>query len=317
MHKDIIFFTDRGSKTADRINGRFTELGIETATVFHGSADDFARNGFREGHALIFVGAIGIAVRAISPYVKDKLSDSPVIVVDDAGRFVIPILAAHAGGAGKLAVMIAEAIDAVPVLTTSTDVNGAFSADVFAGENHLTVRNRDGIKKVSTKALEGKAVTISIKDYPPAEQVDIIIADETDREYSLLLSPKRYTVGIGLKRGKSPEELERFILDVLAGLDIDTDDVYAISTIDIKEEEEALLYLRDKYRIPLITFEAAVLEKAQGDFTSSDFVKETVGVDNVCERCAVLAAGPGAELILAKTCGEGMTVAIAKRRQQS
>ena len=63
----------------------------------------------------------------------------------------------------------------------------------------------------------------------------------------------------------------------------------------------------------MITFDKDLLLKAKGDFTGSEFVKETVGVDNVCERAAILATGNRGELILKKTVGEGMTIAIARR----
>ena len=326
MIKDLICFNENGRKIARKINSAAQKAGIECANLFFcnsGSTqegfqstglDDFARRGFSEGHALIFVGAVGIASRAIAPYVKDKLTDCPVIVIDDAGTFVIPVLSGHAGSANKLAMILAKLIEAIPVITTSTDVNGAFSADVFAAENRLTIQNREGIKKVSARAIEGKPITLSIKDYPPAEPVDIILADETDREYSLLLKPKEYVVGLGMKKGKDPKDAEEFILGKLRNAGIKTDDVYAVATLDIKAEEPAIRAFSSKYRIPVIAFEAAVLGKAAGDFTTSEFVKETVGVDNVCERAAVLAAGPSGKIICKKTKGEGITLAIAGRR---
>ena len=326
MIKRIICFTDRGKAVADKLNRRYEEEGIEPAEIFRCSSDRnpdgtagsvtldrFTKEGFKERHALIFIGAVGIAVRAISPYVEDKLSDSPVIVIDDNGEFVIPILSGHAGGANKVAQTIAALIDAIPVVTTSTDINSAFSPDVFATENRLTIRNRDGIRKVSSKAIEGKPITISVKDYPPRETVDIIIADETDREYDLLLSPKSYIVGIGLKKGKDAAELEQFVLDVLKDLRIGIDDILAVATIDIKEDEPALRSLCDKHRLPLITFEASILAKARGDFSASSFVKDTVGVDNVCERAAILAAGPRGEIVVNKVIRQGITLAVAKR----
>jgi cobalt-precorrin 5A hydrolase len=316
VYKTAICFNDKGRAVIERLNREAEKAGIEPAELSNLSLEDFARRGFEEKRAMIFVGAVGIAVRAISGYVTDKLSDSPVIVIDDNAGFVIPILSGHAGGANKLAVIVAKLLGAVPVITTSTDVNGAFSADVFAKENSLTIRNREGIKKVSAKAIEGKPVTVSIKDYPPKEQVDIILASDTDdidAEYNLLLSPKRYTVGIGTKKGKDPGEAEEFLTGVLEENGIGIEDVYAICSIDLKEKEPALKEFGRKYRIPLITFEASVLECAHGDFTPSEFVKDTTGVDNVCERAAVLGAGPKAELIVKKTKGDGITVAIAKR----
>ena len=315
MRKKIIFFSDRGKIIANKLNRAYEEHGIEPAECATDgtSPDDFAREGFFEKCALMFIGACGIAVRAVSPYVKDKLTDSPVIVIDDTASFVIPILSGHAQGANKIAAVIAKLLGAVPVITTSTDVNSAFSADVFAREKRLNIMNREGIKKVSAKAIENKRVTISVKDYPPAHKVDIIVADNTDREYDLLLSPKRYTLGIGMKKGRQAEELEEFILSVLSDNNIATDDVYAVATVDIKENDPALSAFAGKYDLPLITFEPALLKRMQGDFSESEFVENTVGVGNICERSAVLAAGDRGQLVVKKTAHNGMTVAVASR----
>ena len=337
MDKTIICFNENGKKILEKLNNAYRAAGIAPAKgyLFGGSGEDraagstetlfktdmplasFVKGEFEAGRAIIFIGAVGIAVRTISGCVNDKLTDSPVIVIDDAGTFVIPILSGHAGGANKLAATIAELIGAIPVITTSTDVNSAFSADVFACENHLTIKNRDGIRKVSAKALEGKPVTISIKDYPPKESVDIIIADETDREYSLLLSPKKYVIGVGMRKDKDVASVEEFILSVLRDNSIDIGDVYSLATIDIKEDEPAIRAFSQKYRIPVITFEASVLKRVEGDFSSSDFVRDMVGVDNVCERAAVLAAGPGSRLIVHKTVSSGITIAIAVKNART
>ena len=328
MRKLAICFTGNGADIIERINRGFTEKGISPAEAFISSSSGLKRDGFtgvsvplgewtadafRTGNALIFTGALGIAVRALSGLPEDKLRDCPVVVVDDSGRFVIPVLSGHAGGANKLAVMLSKILGAVPVITTSTDINDAFSVDSFAVENRLTIRNREGIKKVSVKALEDKKITLSIKDYPPVEKVDVIVADETDAEYTLFLSPKKYTVGLGMKKDKDNGAVEEFFLETLKKEGIGISDVYAICTVDIKEDEPAVRALRDRYRIPVLAFDAKLLKKAKGSFTSSGFVEETVGVDNVCERAAVLGAGNGAELILRKTAKDGMTIAIAKR----
>lgn len=321
MIKTAICFNEKGKKVMQRLNEAFLEAGIEPAVVYDLSEksgdmplSDIAAAEFEAGHPLIFVGALGIAVRAVSGYIKDKLRDVAVVVIDDNMRFVIPVLSGHAGGANKLAATIAQLLGAIPVITTSTDINDAFSADVFAAENRLTIRNREGIKKVAVKALEGKPVTLSIKDYPPAEAVDIIIADEADAEYSLLLSPKPYIIGVGARKGTDVGKLEEYIMSTIKSLDITIDDIYALATINIKENEPAIKEFSTKYRIPIVSFEASVLKRVAGDFTGSEFVEQTIGVDNVCERTALLAAGPGGKLILRKHAFEGMTLAISRRR---
>ena len=328
MKKVAVCFTQYGKAVIEKLNQEAAKQGIKPAVPYISMQDateeegflkimepleEWTANQFRDHNAIIFVGAVGIAVRAIAPSVRNKLSDSPVIVIDDLGRSVIPILSGHVGGADKLAVTIAALLDATPVITTSTDLHGAFAADVFAKEHGLRIRNREGIRKVSAKAIAGKKVTLSVKDYPPKEPVDIIIAEETDREYDLLLSPKRFVVGIGMKKDTDPEQAEAFFCRILQEAEIEPEDVYALATIDLKEEEPAVRCLCDKYGLPLITYDAPLLEKVDGEFSASAFVKKTVGVDNVCERAAVLAAGPGAELIVKKQAESGITLAIARR----
>ena len=282
---------------------------------------EICREAFEKREAIIFIGAAGIAVRSVAPYVKDKLTDPPVIVIDESGRHVIPVLSGHVGGANELALKIAAVIGAEPVLTTATDVSGAFSVDLFAGENGLRILNREGIAKVSSSALEGKAVTICIKDYPPQDKVDVLITDEYGSMNSgafkdiasIILCPKKYAVGIGCRKGKSFEEMKDFAESVLADHGIDAADIGAVATIDIKKDEPALIRLSEYWRVPLITFEASVLAKVQGTFTASERVLEAVGVDNVCERAAAAAAGPGSEMIVPKTAYNGMTLAVSKR----
>ncbi|MCR5719603.1 MAG: cobalamin biosynthesis protein, partial [Lachnospiraceae bacterium] len=186
---------------------------------------------------ILFVGAMGIAVRAIAPFVKDKLSDSAVVVMDDMGKYVIPVLSGHVGGANKLSGIVGELTGATPVITTSTDVHNVFSGDTFAKENNLSIGNKDGIKKVNLKAIEGKNITISVKDYPPSKPVDIIVADDTDREYSLLLKPKKYILGLGMKKDCDHKKLEDFVLENLEKKGVDITDIYCVATIDIKENE--------------------------------------------------------------------------------
>ena len=318
MRIKILYFTDKGKALAEQLKEGLPDhdavivpKGVPLAFV---CGDAFADN-----EALLFVGAAGIAVRAISPFVRDKLTDPPVLVIDENGNFVIPILSGHVGGANSLALEIAGILGAQPVITTATDVSGAFSVDLFAKENDLRIANREGIAKVSSSALEGKPVTICIKDYPPEEPVDVLIADEEAAKglkdpSKIVLCPRRYAIGMGCRRGKSSEELRVFAEEVLRDSGIDINDAGCIATIDVKKDEEGLKHLSQVWRMPLITFDAGLLAKAEGSFSHSETVLEKVGVDNVCERAAVLAAGTGSHLRVKKTARDGMTIAVAERK---
>jgi cobalt-precorrin 5A hydrolase len=116
---------------------------------------------------------------------------------------------------------------------------------------------------------------------------------------------------MGCRRGRSFEDLRDFAENVMRENSVSLRDVGCIATIDIKKDEEGLRALSQAWRLPLITFEAELLAKAPGEFSHSELVMAKTGVDNVCERAAVLAAGPGSELIVRKRAENGMTAAIA------
>ena len=60
-----------------------------------GSLKEWARRRFEDCEAVVFIGACGIAVRGIAPYVKSKKTDPAVLVIDECGMFVISLLSGH------------------------------------------------------------------------------------------------------------------------------------------------------------------------------------------------------------------------------
>jgi len=290
---------------------------------------EWAKAQLEKKHTLLFIGACGIAVRAIAPCVANKLSDSPVLVMDENGQYVIPILSGHVGGANELAVQIGEVFGAIPVITTATDLNGKFAVDMFAKKNGFRIMNKEGIAKVSSKVLVGKEVTVWIEDGHTAvgnlpegikavtgesEKTDIVITTEEPKNgEALWLRPTEYVIGMGCRRGKEEASIEKLIEKSLRELGISADRIYALTSIDKKKDEEGFLTWSRKARVPFLTFSAEQLEAQKGDFCTSAFVKEQVGVDNVCERAAVKAAGEHGKLVYKKHAEDGMTIAIARR----
>ena len=301
----------------------------------HESLSAWAGEQMASHHALIFVGACGIAVRAIAPWITDKLHDSPVLVMDEQGQYVIPLLSGHVGGANELAVRLARELGAIPVITTATDLHDSFAVDLFAKTNDLWICNKEGIARVSSKVLSGEEITMSVQTghlaadediptgirlcaYPPAEKVDVLIADGTEEIFrkesaELLLQPKKYILGVGCKKNTDSAKLDSFLKKILDEQGIVIEQIAALASIDVKKEERCLLEFSEKYRIPFWTYTAQELQAVPGEFHSSEFVKVQVGVDNVCERAAMKAAGADGRICRAKQAQDGMTVAIAEK----
>ena len=326
------FFTENGKLLLERLKREMPEITWLVRNTDE-NLKDWAKSAFDRHLPLLFIGAAGIAVRTIADFVCSKLEDSPVLVMDEKGQFVIPLLSGHVGGANELAALISSRINAQNVVTTATDVEQKFAVDVFAKNNGLKIVNKDGIKQISAKVLKNEKLTvwvnpeIVIKDKNVPESlslimektkpvyVDILIdlprsVQLKEKDCTLLLVPRLYCAGIGCKKGKSFEDLRAFLE---ANFD-KTDLLYAVSSIDLKQNEIGLMTLAQYYHLPFVTFSAEELKLAQGSFSESEFVEKTTGVSNVCERAAVLCAGEGAGLVLAKTAHDGMTLAVAERK---
>lgn len=343
MNISVISFTNQGRLLADRIKSSLPDRKIECYHKPEQGVTRWAGAQFAGNRAMIFIGACGIAVRAIAPFVKDKLWDSPVLVLDERGQYVIPILSGHVGGANELAELIAERIGANAVITTATDINGQFAVDLFARKNALTILNREGIAGVSAKVLRGEKVTFSIEgngesvqgddnpipkeiqwiEYPPKEKADVMISTVAEnaaengslgKQAVLRLKPKEYVIGIGCKSGKTKEEIADFIQENLVKAGLHVSDVAVIASIDRKKKEEGICQWAETQRIPFQTFSEEELRAVEGSFHGSEFVKQTVGVDNVCERAALAACGTDGKLMLEKQAENGITLAVAKRK---
>ena len=331
MSLGIISFTSRGRKQAERLNRLLREAGYDCRDDSGRKAADWAGEMFREGRSMIFVGAAGIAVRSIAPWLKDKFRDPAVVVMDEAGRFVIPILSGHAGGANDLARVIGTLAGAVPVITTATDVNQVFSVDVFAVLNGLQISDRVRAKEIAMALLEKEPVGFFSEfpivaeneketDWIPkgccrekAEKNIRITVKERESDWAeedLILRPRALCLGVGCRRGIETKRLKDTVFQALAKANLSPAAVKTLATIDLKFDEQAIRELAEERGWELRFFSAEELNAVQGSFSGSDFVQKTVGVDNVCERAA-LAALPGGRLVMEKKAENGVTAAAA------
>lgn len=328
MNVRMISFTNTGE-----------ELAQDLAAGLHGEAmrcgrplslDAWTRQGFETAEGLIYVGATGIAVRAIAPYVRSKAQDPAVVVVDETGRFAIALLSGHLGGANELTERVAALCGATPVITTATDRHGVFAVDSWARMQGCVVENPENIKEISSRLLAGETIAIRSDwtmdgetpagivllddqgcDTEQALHPDVHLSLWPDARAVLRIVPRIAVLGIGCKRGTQKETIEHIFRKVCATAGIREQAVYMVCSIDRKAEEFGLVEFCKGHGWTLQTYSAESLRSVAGAFSASSFVQETVGVDNVCERSAVLGSRGG--LYLRKYAEDGVTMAIALR----
>lgn len=331
MKTAIISLTDNGRLLSRVIDNNSSYLECDRYSYYEHSDDDstsfnslkvLVTELFSLYDALIFICACGIAVRMIAPLINSKINDPAVIVIDESGKYVIPILSGHIGGANALSERLAETISAKAIITTATDTNGHFSPDSFAMANNLIISDLNAAKLIAAAVLHGEKTGI-VTDYEFINLSDDIIIDNNCHTgiyvgcndlkpfpVTLSLIPRNIVIGIGCKRNTPTENIEKAIFFALNKANITFNRVICLSTIDIKANEKGLIEFCNTYNINLCAYSPQELMEVNGDFTSSVFVKSVTGSDNVCERSAIKYSN--GKLLLKKTKCCGVTVAIAE-----
>ena len=323
----FVAFTGKGAALAERLRA---ELGGTVQIPGEGfSLSAWTAENFPEREALIFIGAAGIALRAVAPHIRSKAEDPAVLCVDETGRFVIPLLSGHLGGANELARLVAALTGGTAVITTATDLNGAFAVDLWAKSQGMTVLQPERIRQVSSAVLGGETVRVYCP-YPvagerPAQlrcvdgnaEADVLVSFRKEEPGALQLIPRVLTLGVGCRRGTGADTLERQLNQfcVCEERGVHPQAICRAATIDLKQDEDGLLRFCRNHGWSPVFYRAEELRKAEGRFTASAFVEAQTGVDNVCERAAVLCSG-GGTLTESKYAAEGVTFALAEEQPE-
>lgn len=395
MKLAIICFSLTGCATAEKLKQNFgsqtdqLEIRLAKKSRYIPDAepvdvDTWTKEQFAWADGIIFVGACGIAVRHIAPYLVSKKKDPAVLVIDECGKFVISLLSGHLGGANELAEQAAQILGAIPVVTTATDLHHCFAVDVFAKKNHCEILNLPAAKEVSAALLAGKEVgfysdfpvegelpqglvycdvqgrpigkevTQTVHKWEAAEditieklkkkilkskaadsfrekhlhkkranestlEIGIAVTNEKNKKpfpVTTVIVPRNIVLGMGCRKEKDAEGILAAALAALEQSGIYLQAVAKLTSIDLKKEEKGLLALAKRLQIPFETFSEEELRQVKGTFSASPFVQNVTGVDNVCERSAVLGSHYGT-LIQKKTGRDGVTTALAAAEWRS
>ena len=248
---------------------------------------DFTKDIYNRVDGIVAVMATGITIRAVAPLLDSKLTDPAVIGVDASGKFVISLLAGHLGGANDLTHIIAQGINAIPVITTASDILGKQSVDELAKNLHLKIENPDSLAAVNSAIVNGDRVVVvlvgdakipsnAIGAYEVRtaqngnEALDIInnfdagiiIRREplTVTKFTkpfTILKTRMVVVGLTAAKEATAENIVQAVDVALEKVHVPLSRVYALATVDAQDDSQA-------------TIEAAVKLHAQLEFLSAD-----------------------------------------------
>ena len=288
--------------------------------------------------AFVFIGAMGICVRTIAPYVNDKHTDPAVVCVDSLGMHVISVLSGHIGGANELTNRLAEALGANPVITTQSDNAGLWALDTFEERFNWPIASDIDDMNDCIFAFVNKQPTALLMDVrdkgtdylestlPPHVTIIHDISEADPRKFKLIIIvspfityppegmlelhfvPMVATIGFGLAH--HPDDYEE-IYDQI-------DEAFSrkgilpcakqYCTIDVKADEPFIDELR-MYNETVGFFTAEELAAVEVP-NPSDTVMKHVGTPSVCEAAAILGSNHG-QLIIPKIKGKNWTAALA------
>lgn len=281
----------------------------------HGAAADVVRRRWAEVDGFVLVLAVGAAARIVAPLLRDKATDPAVVCVDDAGDWVVPLVGGHERGANALARTVAELLGATPVITTATDARGCSALDLLPG-----FVARGDVAGVSRSLLDHGAVRVDseLPAWPlpaalPADRSAPATVVVTDRRRppaagEAVLHPPSLVAGVGTSTGAPPHRVRALLCAALDDASLAAESLAAVATIDRRKDEPALVELG----LPVVSFAAHELARVDVP-TPSGAVANAVGTPSVAEAAALLAAGPGSTLVVAKRKNDVATVAVARR----
>ncbi len=268
---------------------------------------------WKDTDAYLFIGGVDVALQMLVPHLENKVNDPTALVIDEAGKYIIPILGNHVAGGNNLAIKLSILLEREAIITTPDEVSAKFNIEKFAARNGLEIGSKEQARIVTAAILGGQRVGL-YSEYPidgiPPMGITICNDKKELQWFNHRLSVTReYVVGMGLRQGVLFENVESLFLNELEKLDIDVLQVKEIATMLEHKEEPALIELSSKYKIPILAYTNKELREVPNNTIGE---LNYAGEANISERAAFLGSDHG-QIIQPKVTGRGATFAIAKK----
>lgn len=291
---------------------------------------------FLKYDSIIFISSTGIAVRAIAKFLKSKVEDPAIIVVDVCNNFTISLVSGHLGGANTLTRRVSEVLGNTAVITTATDNINVLAPDIIAMDNNLIIDDLKIAKVIASRLVNDEEVYFKddfneIKCPRGYIGSDNIIDNtvwvtnkvnylnekycynldvfNSENKNVLRLIKRNIVLGVGCRKNIDSNKLHDFVLENLRRCNINFKAVALISSIDIKKDEKAILDLAFRLKCEAKFFTKEEIGIVEDKYKGSNFVKNSIGVYAVCEPVIELSNG---KIIVGKVKKEGMTLAIGE-----
>jgi cobalt-precorrin 5A hydrolase/precorrin-3B C17-methyltransferase len=275
------------------------------------------REQWSQARGFVVVGACGLVTRLVAPLLQDKLRDPAVVVLDPEGRFAVPLLGGHSAGADRLSQQLSAALGGVAVLTGHSSGRGRLALDSFgqawgwqrgsgnwsdlmqrAARQQPLQLHQDAGLTLWQQCAAAESLPLQRGATDSAAPPDLVISERLGP--GCRWHPPRLWLGIGCERHTSLGLLERLLDLTLRHHGLAEAAVAGLASIDRKGDEPALLHLAAQRGWPLRLFSAAELAAVAVPNPSS-LVAQEMGTASVAEASALLAAGAGGSLTVAKT----------------
>jgi len=312
--------------------------GILCSSTSEAKPSELLQRHWLQAGGFVIVGACGLVSRLIAPLLTSKTTDPAVVVLDPKGRFAVPLLSGHSGGAEALSERVAALLGGSAVLTGGSSSAGRLALDSFgsswgwrrgsgdwdalmkrsAREDQLTVEQQCG-----TPLWRQSAAGLGHAEPKPSPAADepAALVISASLGTGCRWHPPQLWLGMGCERGTSLAVLQQLLKQTLAAHGLAEAAVAGLASIDRKGDEEALLALAAEHHWPLRLYGAAALAAVTVP-NPSEVVRKDMGTASVAEAASLLAAGPQGKLLVPKTVLHGSddqrgaaTLAVAAAQQ--
>ncbi len=278
------------------------------------SISDYLELNFKKLDGICFVGALGICVRTIAPYIADKTTDPAVICVDDLGLNVQAVLSGHVGGANDFALKAAQLLGGKAIISTSSDLQNIWALDTLATQFNWSVKHNDSLNSLIALFVNNKptALLLDVKDkgtaylektLPSFVSVfyDAAAIDFSEFELCIVVTykvydfkvptltfvPKVLAVGSGCSKALNNDLFDTVLKEKIKEEGFLFEAVRELGSIDIKANQEAYVVFAKNNKIPFKTFVADEIQTVEVP-NPSDVVLRKIGVQGVSEATALL-----------------------------